>query len=65
MASVTAAAGCHCGRVKLSLTAGRLGVHVNTVRQRLDVLREVLGGWDDPVKALELHLALRLGAMLG
>lgn len=43
----------------------RLGVHVNTVRQRLDVLREALGGWDDPIKALELHLALRLDAVLG
>jgi len=41
-----------------------LGVHVNTVRQRLDTLRDVTGGWDDPVKALELHLALRLDAIL-
>lgn len=49
----------------LSRAADALGVHVNTVRQRLDVLREALGGWDDPVKALELHLALRLGAILG
>lgn len=44
--------------------AERLGVHVNTVRQRLETLREITGGWDDPVKALELHLALRLDAIL-
>lgn len=49
----------------LSRAADALGVHVNTVRQRLDVLRDALGGWDDPVKALELHLALRLAAILG
>ena len=44
----------------IARTAERLGVHVNTVRQRLDTLREVTGGWDDPVAALELHVALRL-----
>jgi len=48
----------------LSRTAETLHVHVNTVRQRLDVLREALGGWDHPIKALELHLALRLNAIL-
>ncbi|MBX9457590.1 MAG: helix-turn-helix domain-containing protein [Rhizobium sp.] len=49
----------------LSRTADALGVHVNTIRQRLDALRDALGGWDDPVKALELHLALRLETILG
>jgi GAF domain-containing protein len=49
----------------LGRTAETLGVHVNTVRQRLEVLREALGVWDDAVKALELHLALRLSAILG
>jgi len=44
--------------------AKELGLHVNTVRQRLDTLREITGGWDDPVNALELHLALRLDAIL-
>ncbi|RYD79356.1 MAG: PucR family transcriptional regulator [Verrucomicrobiaceae bacterium] len=48
----------------LGRTAGELGVHVNTVRQRLDLLREALGGWHDPIQSLELHLALRLGAIL-
>jgi hypothetical protein len=44
----------------IARTAERLGVHVNTVRQRLDTLREITGGWEDPVAALELHMALRL-----
>jgi sugar diacid utilization regulator len=44
-------------------TAELLGVHVNTVRQRLDTLREVTGGWEDPIPALELHVALRLDSI--
>lgn len=44
-------------------TAEILDVHVNTVRQRLDTLREITGGWDDPISALELHVALRLDAI--
>lgn len=44
----------------LKRAADALGSHVNTVRQRLDTLRELTGGWDDPVRALELHIALRL-----
>jgi hypothetical protein len=43
--------------------ADALGLHINTVRQRLDTLRGITGGWDDPVKALELHVALRLDAI--
>ena len=31
--------------------------------QRLDTLREITGGWDDPVAALEAHVALRLDAI--
>jgi hypothetical protein len=49
----------------LKRTAEALGLHINTVRQRLDALREITGGWDDPIKALELHVALRLRAILG
>jgi DNA-binding PucR family transcriptional regulator len=48
----------------LKRTAETLGLHINTVRQRLELLREITGGWDDPVKALELHVALRLNAIL-
>ena len=44
--------------------ADSLGLHINTVRQRLDTLRELTGGWDDPVRALELHVALRLDAIM-
>ena len=48
----------------LRRTADYLGVHVNTVRQRLETLREITGGWDDdPVAALELHVMLRLDAL--
>ncbi len=47
-----------------TLAAETLGVHVNTMRQRLETLREMTGGWDDPVKALELHVALRLHAIM-
>lgn len=48
----------------IKLSAETLGIHVNTMRQRLDTLRELTGGWDDPVKALELHVALRLNALM-
>lgn len=41
------------------------GLHINTVRQRLETLRQITGGWDDPVKALELHIALRFDAIMG
>jgi sugar diacid utilization regulator len=47
----------------IARTAHLLGVHINTVRQRLGTLREITGGWDDPVSALELHVALRLDAI--
>jgi hypothetical protein len=49
---------------QIKRTAEALGLHINTVRQRLEALREMTGGWDDPVKALELHVALRLSAIL-
>ena len=47
----------------IARTAERLRVHINTVRQRLDTLREITGGWDDPVTALEVHVALRLDSI--
>ena len=41
--------------------ASALHVHVNTVTQRLDRVRAVLGpDWQEPERTLELHLALRL-----
>lgn len=45
-------------------TSDALELHINTVRQRLETLREITGGWDEPVKALELHIALRMDAIL-
>lgn len=42
-----------------------LGLHINTVRNRLETLRQITGGWDDPVRALELHIALRFDAIMG
>jgi DNA-binding PucR family transcriptional regulator len=38
-----------------------LHVHVNTVAQRLERVTNLLGaGWNDPDRALEVQLALRL-----
>ncbi|MEE1792386.1 helix-turn-helix domain-containing protein [Streptomyces sp. BE308] len=43
-----------------------LHVHVNTVVQRLDRIQILLGrDWNDPDRALELQLALRLHALSG
>ncbi|WP_261986904.1 helix-turn-helix domain-containing protein [Actinomadura sp. HBU206391] len=45
----------------LSRTAERLHIHVNTVTQRLDRIGQLLGeNWQEPDRALELQLALRL-----
>jgi hypothetical protein len=44
-----------------SRTADAMHIHVNTVTQRLDRIGKLLGeGWQDPERALELQLALRL-----
>ncbi|GAA1385992.1 GAF domain-containing protein [Pseudonocardia kongjuensis] len=47
--------------------ARALGVHVNTVYQRLDRVDRVLGdaGWREPRGALEMQLALRLHRLRG
>lgn len=52
------------GQYNIKRTAETLGLHINTVRQRLETLRQITGGWDDPVRALELHIALRLALLL-
>ena len=44
-------------------TAARLGIHVNTVRQRLAAIEEMLGYWGSPNRALEIHVALRLWSL--
>jgi DNA-binding PucR family transcriptional regulator len=41
-------------------TASRMGIHVNTVRQRLATVEETIGHWGNASRALELHMALRL-----
>lgn len=44
-----------------SRTADAMHIHVNTVTQRLDRIAKLLGdGWQEPERALELQLALRL-----
>ncbi|WP_214102850.1 helix-turn-helix domain-containing protein [Acrocarpospora catenulata] len=45
----------------LSRTAEALHIHVNTVTQRLDRVGRLLGeGWQEPERALEIQLALRV-----
>ncbi|MCE3555245.1 GAF domain-containing protein [Pseudonocardia sp. RS11V-5] len=48
-------------------TARALGIHVNTVYQRLDRITDVLGGrrWREPAGAVEMQLALALNRQLG
>jgi hypothetical protein len=45
------------------LTAQRLQIHVNTVRQRLATIEELLGHWGNASRALEIHIALRLWSL--
>lgn len=51
-------------RYSIKPTADALGLHTNTIRQRLETLRQILGDWDDPIRALELHVALRLESLM-
>lgn len=44
-------------------TAQRLGIHVNTVRQRLATVEDLLGHWGHASRALEIHIALRLWSL--
>jgi len=45
------------------LVAKRMTIHVNTVRQRLATIEEMLGHLGNPTRALEIHMALRLWAL--
>lgn len=47
------------------VAAQRLGIHVNTVRQRLATIEDLLGDWGNAVRALEIHMALRLWSLGG
>ena len=44
-------------------TAQRLRIHVNTVRQRLATIEDLLGHWGNASRALEIHIALRLWSL--
>jgi len=44
-------------------TAQRMGIHVNTVRQRLATVEDLLGHWGQASRALEIHIALRLWSL--
>jgi DNA-binding PucR family transcriptional regulator len=44
-------------------TAQRLGIHVNTVRQRLATIEDLLGHWGHASRALEIHIAVRLWSL--
>ncbi|MER1968179.1 GAF domain-containing protein [Castellaniella sp. GW247-6E4] len=40
--------------------ARALGIHINTLRQRLETIDQLLGDWRNGSKALEIHVALRM-----
>uniref|UniRef100_UPI00177CB4FD PucR family transcriptional regulator n=1 Tax=Mesorhizobium mediterraneum TaxID=43617 RepID=UPI00177CB4FD len=40
--------------------ADMLGIHVNTMRQRMDAIAQISPDWADPSRALEVHIALRM-----
>jgi sugar diacid utilization regulator len=44
-------------------TAQRMRIHVNTVRQRLATIEDLLGHWGHASRALEIHIALRLWSL--
>jgi sugar diacid utilization regulator len=45
------------------VTAQRLNLHVNTIRQRLTSIENLLGHWGQASRALEIHIALRLWSL--
>jgi GAF domain-containing protein len=45
------------------LAASALGIHINTLRQRLETVDQLLGNWRNGSRALEIHIALRLHAL--
>jgi hypothetical protein len=40
-----------------------MGIHVNTVRQRLATSEDLVGHWGHASRALEIHVALRLWSL--
>jgi len=51
------------GNQHAKTTAQRMGIHVNTVRQRLATIEDLLGHWGHASRALEIHIALRLWSL--
>jgi sugar diacid utilization regulator len=47
------------------VAAQRLGIHVNTMRQRLATIEDLIGHWGNATRALEIHMALRLWHLSG
>jgi GAF domain-containing protein len=45
------------------VAAQRLALHVNTIRQRLTSIENLLGHWGQASRALEIHVALRLWSL--
>ncbi|WP_243656784.1 helix-turn-helix domain-containing protein [Paucimonas lemoignei] len=43
-----------------SVAAKRMNIHVNTMRQRLASIEEIIGHWGNATRSLEIHMALRL-----
>ncbi|RJG03931.1 helix-turn-helix domain-containing protein [Noviherbaspirillum sedimenti] len=43
-----------------SVAAKRMNIHVNTMRQRLTSIEEIIGPWGNAIRSLEIHMALRL-----
>jgi GAF domain-containing protein len=41
-------------------TASALGIHINTLRQRLDAISALAADWSDPARQLDIHMALRV-----
>ena len=46
-----------------TITAQRLQIHVNTVRQRLATIEDLIGHWGNASRALETYVALRLWSL--
>jgi sugar diacid utilization regulator len=44
-------------------TAQALGIHANTVRQRLGTIEDLIGLWTQASRGLEIHVALRLWSL--
>ena len=45
--------------------AKALGIHINTLRQRLETIDQLLGDWRNGSKMLEIHVALRMHKLDG